>query len=802
MKNLVFKITLYSLLIVVSVGCSGNNSSIIEDTIPILAVTSGAQKTVLISDLFYASDYQLKLKENQNLTANFNKSTNELEITTNEDFEGLTLLDFELNGGDFSIGVVSKKETYYEFSYTPTKEYKELNLFGTFNGWNRHQIPMTDEDGDGVFKASIPLEPGVYQYKFYGDGEEIVDPNNPVKISNGMGSFNSIREIADNKADKVFLHVDGFDDEAKKQYSFIADYKNKSALTADEVVALLDNTKIPADKIDIKGSRIIITLEQDYLDDENLLRVALSKNGKASNVQHVLLNNGIPAGNDSFTWYDATIYSIMIDRFNDGDESINVKIEHDSLADKANYMGGDLKGIIDKIEEGYFTDLGINTIWISPVYDNPNEAFREFPAPHRYFSGYHGYWPIHHQRVEEKFGTMETLKQLVATAHKNDIKILLDFVSNHTHEQHPFFKENRDWYGVLDLPNGEKNLRRWDEYRLTTWFEPYLPSFDYLSDTGVMDAVIENAIWWLEQTGADGYRHDAVKHVPNEFWRLLTQRIKAHFEGKRDLPVYQIGETFGSYDLISSYVNNGQLHAQFNFNLYDVAIPTFSKEGASFAGLSKEMNKTFSVYGNLHLMGNVMDSHDKNRFMAYADGDLDASHWSAAEIGWNNPPKVDNDDNYKKLILFYTYLNTIPGLPVIYYGSEFGMTGASDPDNRRMMRFGDDLTEGEKATLETNKQIINLRKDHSALRYGDFYTLQADENIYAYMRSDMNERLLIILNKGIENQSVNRRIRIKIPISYDVTDLVSLKDETTLKVNSNEATINIDSWDWQVYKLQ
>ena len=104
------------------------------------------------------------------------------------------------------------------------------------------------------------------------------------------------------------------------------------------------------------------------------------------------------------------------------------------------------------------------------------------------------------------------------------------------------------------------------------------------------------------------------------------------------------------------------------------------------------MQKTFSVYGVNHVMGNVMDSHDKNRFMAFADGDLDASEWSAIEQGWNNPPMVDNPENYKKLILYMAYMNSIPGLPVIYYGSEFGMSGASDPDNRRMMRFGDQLT--------------------------------------------------------------------------------------------------------------
>ncbi|MCK5705572.1 MAG: hypothetical protein KAI29_30695, partial [Cyclobacteriaceae bacterium] len=411
----------------------------------------------------------------------------------------------------------------------------------------------------------------------------------------------------------------------------------------------------------------------------------------------------------------------MIDRFSDGNTSINEKVIHDSLSDKANYMGGDLQGVIDKLNEGYFDSLGANTIWISPIYDNPNVAFREYPEPHRWYSGYHGYWPISSTRVEEKFGDLEDVKSLVEIAHKHNIKILLDFVSNHVHIDHPYFKNHRDWFGTLELPDGRKNIRFWDEFRLTTWFEPYLPSFDFLSSQEVLDTMITNATWWLKETNADGFRHDAVKHVPNKFCSQLTRKLKKEIEIPNNRPLYQIGETFGSYDLISSYVNNGQLSAQFNFNLYDTALPTFIKSGASFGDLDKEMHKTFSIYGELHLMSNIMDSHDKNRFMAYADGDLDASEWSAIEKGWNDPPVVDDPQNYKKLILYMAYMNSIPGIPVIYYGSEFGMTGATDPDNRRMMRFGDEINSYERKTKAEISKLINLRKKHSALRQGDFY---------------------------------------------------------------------------------
>ena len=350
-------------------------------------------------------------------------------------------------------------------------------------------------------------------------------------------------------------------------------------------------------------------------------------------------------------WNDAIIYSLMIDRFNNGDPSNDNPVNHDSLFTPANYNGGDLQGIINKISEGYFDQLGINTFWISPIVDNTNKAYREYPPPYRYYTGYHGYWPVSLQGVEEHFGDMNLAKELINKSHKNDIKVLLDFVAHHVHEEHPLWNEHRDWFGILELPDGRKNLRLWDEYRLTTWFEPYMPSFDFTKSNDALETMTENAVWWLKETGADGFRHDAVKHVPNEFWRLLTKKIKERIEIPDQTMVYQIGETFGGYDLISSYVSNGQLNSQFNFNLYDTAIPVFLDPESSFELLDNQMQKTFQVYGVNHLMGNLVSSHDKIRYMAYADGDLEINDGRASEYAWTNPPKVDNQSSYDKLKL-------------------------------------------------------------------------------------------------------------------------------------------------------
>jgi len=792
-KQLLKTITI--LLILVS-GISCQVEPEIKDIIKPIKLVSGQTDSVVVSDLFYSNDYNYHFKSNKDVKVNYKNE--KLFLTADPSFKGMALVEFEADMNVYHIPIISKKEEFYKFTFKPEKKYSSLNLFGSFNGWDRTNIPMTDKNNDGTFEAEVPLEPGQHLYKFFGDGNEIVDPSNENKTPNGFGSFNSIRTIEDENVNKFYLHIDEYNSiNPQSTFSFYLEDETEGELTKQNIFALLENSKISEDKIYLEGNFLSIKFNYDEIDDQTL-RVAVTKNGRTSNIQTIKLNNGKPIDNFSFTWNDAIIYSLMIDRFNDGEPENNSPVKHDSLSEKANYNGGDLQGVLNKINDGYFDSLGINTLWISPVYDNPNKAYKEYPAPHRYYSGYHGYWPISSKGVDEHFGNLELVKKVVTESHKKGIKVLLDFVSNHVHTEHPYFKEHRDWFGQLELPDGRLNLRFWDEYRLTTWFEPYLASFDYLSSEEALEEMTDVAVWWLKETGADGYRHDAVKHVPNLFWRRLNEKLKANVESEREIPVYQIGETFGSYDLISSYVNNGQLHSQFNFNLYDVALPTFINENATFSTLDKEMQKTFSVYGVNHLMGNVMDSHDKNRFMAFADGDLDASTWSAIEQGWNNPPVVNNPENYKKLILYMAYMNTIPGLPVIYYGSEFGMSGASDPDNRRMMRFGNDLTNGEKRTFDQVKKIINLRKSHTALRYGDYYTLQADSNIFAYIRSDLNERLLIVLNKSNETQ----RVDLTIPYNYNAVLLTDLANEQKIHLERDAVSVVVNAVGWKVYKIE
>ncbi len=788
-------------ILILSILLSVNiNAQIITDLIHTINLNSGTTDSLLISDIFYANNYSsLKLISNKSIDVKFNPDKSKLLFTPAESFEGMTPVSFRFGNHTYIIPVIVKKSKIIEFSFKPDKKYDKVFLFGSFNSWNRSGLEMKNENGE--FKIAVPLDPGRYQYKFYADGAELINPQNPVTVPNGMGNYNSVLNVEPKHKSQPFLFVNGAEISGRgNDFSFI--YQNNEShdpLNSKNVIALFNNNVIAEKDIKLDGNEIHISPGEKNLKGKNILRLAVTQNGQVSNIQNVILFDGKPAGHDKthFSWNDAVIYSDMIDRFSDGDKSLDNPIVHDSLFKKANYMGGDFQGIINKLNEGYFDSLGINTLWLSPVYDNTNHAFRESPRPHRWFSGYHGYWPVKPRSVEEEFGNMAKLKELIKTAHKHNIKVLLDIVAHHVHQEHPYYKEHPNWFGTLKLPDGSLNLRRWDDHRLTTWFDPFLPSFDFIHSKDAVNAVTNDAVWWLKNTGADGFRQDAVKHIPNNFWRNLNLKLRKEVEIPEHKDVFQMGETFGSYDLVKSYVNNGQLPAQFNFNLYDVAVPTFLNKDASFEQLSKEIEKGLKIFGYGNMMGNIMDSQDKDRYMAYADGDLKINDGNSIEIGWNNPPHVDHLSSYQKERLYLAYLLTIPGIPTIFYGDEIGMTGAADPDNRRMMRFGSELNSNEKNNLYMVSKLIHIRDNHPALRYGDYYPLMADTNIFAYVRSDMNERVLIVLNKSEESKTVS----LSLPVVYNAELISDFISGDKVKVNSNDVNIIVPGIGYRIFKI-
>lgn len=448
------------------------------------------------------------------------------------------------------------------------------------------------------------------------------------------------------------------------------------------------------------------------------------------------------------------MYFPFIDRFNDANKANNAPLKDERVLPQANYQGGDIAGITAKIKDGYFKSMNISCIWLSPITQNPPDAWQEFPEPHRWFSGYHGYWPISSSKVDSRYGTDAELKDLMETAHANGINVILDFVAHHVHQSHPMFKQHPDWITALDIPNPDpkgkektvKNIRLWDgATRTTTWFDTFMPTLD-LSRPDVIKMQADSAMFWIKKFGFDGYRHDAAKHVPLEFWRYLSRKMKDEVIIPNNKHVYQVGETYGSDDLIASYIGSGLMDSQFDFNLFFTARDAFAEKGsANFKDIANAMKNTFRWYGSHSTMAYITGNHDQPRFMGYAGKDLKADE-NDREAGWHRTIGIKDSTGYNKLQQLIAFTLTIPGVPCIYYGDEIGMTGANDPDNRRMMTFTG-WNKRESQTKRITEQLTALRASSMALIYGDTEILKADENTLVYSRQYFDEKFIIIFNR-------------------------------------------------------
>ena len=447
------------------------------------------------------------------------------------------------------------------------------------------------------------------------------------------------------------------------------------------------------------------------------------------------------------------LYSLMIDRFSNGNPDNDWKMNSPEVLDIVDYQGGDFAGITRKIEEGYFDSLGVNTLWISPITQNPEDAWGKyvFHNGNKYdstktytrFSGYHGYWPLFATRLDWRFGTDKELRTLLATAHKHGINVVQDYVANHMHINSPTLQEHPDWHTDSLLPDGRRNFELWDEARLTTWFDVHIPTLD-LERPEVCEPMTDSALYWLENFDFDGYRHDACKHIPEGYWRLLGQKIATRFP---DRSLWMIGETYGSPELINLYVKTGMLNAQFDFNVYFTLVNALCNHGNTMKDVNSNILTSLDTYGAHHTMGNISGNHDQKRFASLAGGAI-GFDGTGKEEGWTREVGIgDAEVAYKRALLLEVINMTIPGVPCIYQGDEYGEVGGNDPDNRHMMRFAESLNEQEAAFNDQVRELIKMRRSSMPLMYGDYIPRIATDDVLEFDRTYMGETVRVHIDR-------------------------------------------------------
>ncbi|MFO0586774.1 MAG: alpha-amylase family glycosyl hydrolase [Polyangiaceae bacterium] len=458
-----------------------------------------------------------------------------------------------------------------------------------------------------------------------------------------------------------------------------------------------------------------------------------------------------------YDWRDAVMYFVFVDRFNDGDPANNGS--NTGAEATAEYKGGDWKGVTAKINSGYFTDLGVNALWITVPMQNPNN--KELGTDGKYYSAYHGYWPANLDKPEEHFGTDQDLQDLIDAAHAKDIKVLFDYAMNHVHVSSPIYQQhmNDGWFNPNQGPNGGNCVCGqgcdWNNQAEVCWFTDYLPDFNF-DNAAARKYSVDNAISWAKK-GADGFRLDAVKHIKTSWITDLRSRVTTEIEPTTGNHFYMVGETFtGDVGLIASFIDpTTKLDGQFDFPLRVALAETVLMRKAPMSNLDGALNTSAGSYG-FGVMSTFIGNHDMPRAINFAQ---DTPAWDnvwadGKDKNFSNTPGQPAEKSaYERLATAYAVLFTSKGIPLVYYGDEYGLAGGGDPDNRRMMQWSN--YSANQTFLNTQlKKLTKIRADHSALRRGARSSIGSTSDTLAYKMVDATETVYVVINRGDSQQSV------------------------------------------------
>ena len=504
---------------------------------------------------------------------------------------------------------------------------------------------------------------------------------------------------------------------------------------------------------------------------------------------------------------DDVMYLIMPDRFANGDPTNDEPAEapgsHDRSKPRA-YHGGDVRGIQNHLR--YLKDLGVTTLWLTPIVKNGAAQ------------DYHGYGAVDLYAVEPHLGTLKDYQDLVATAHKQGMKIFFDVVPNHVGPKHPWVSipPLPDWFhGTLQLhidsfspikggfygkaggqaaandpfealidPHAPVRMKR----NLTDgWFFGVLPDMN-TENPVVEQYLLQNSIWWTEISGLDGFRVDTFPYVGRKFWADWHAGLHRLYPR-----LTTIGEVFHPDPSVTSFFVGGVkrydgidsgLTTVFDFPMFFTLRDVLLRNAP--VGRVADVLRHDALYVHPEMLVPFFANHDVPRF-ASAEGS------SAAKV---------------KLAFGLTL--TLRGVPEIYYGDEIGMPGGGDPDNRRDFPGGwiGDANNAFTESGRTREQqeifsyvqtLLKLRREHPALRGGQLWHLASDESSYVFVRESEEERLVVAFNNA--DQPRELRIPLADTPAQKATGIAVIFGEAKAEMAGREIRIAMPAQSLSIFSL-
>ena len=700
-----------------------------------------------------------------------------------------------------------------EFTFRPDRPANSVHLAGDFNGWNPKATPMTLM-GDGRFRTSIELDEGKRYYKFVVDESSWrYDPLNPNRVNDGHGSANSMLSLGPEaglnasrgrQGDETIEAAALKHDPSRPIYRqalpdgrYLLRYRT---LRGDSTGALLSVEHLGSFRMQLANSDETFDFWEVGVDDDadghRYTFIVEDGEFKVRDDSVYTLEQPEEGSHRTPDWAkDAIWYQVMVDRFRNGihdNDPLNSFPWKKQWYDSAEWegrdgqtfyewfvfdrmCGGDLQGLEQKLD--YLTELGVNALYLNPVFQADSchkyNATNYLHVDDRYGTG------DDYLRVEKEEDLLdpsswqwtrsdELFLEFLKTAKSKGFRVIIDGVFNHVGTSHPAFRDvliNRsdspyaDWFDV----------RSWDPFEYEGWAGfGGLPAFkktdEGLECEAVKQHIFEITRRWMDpdgdgdpSDGIDGWRLDVPNEIAIPFWVDWCAHVRSI-----NPDAYITGEI---WDRADEWLDGRSFDAVMNYEfskvVFDWVGAKQNKISASEADARlASLRMAYPAEVN-YVLQNLIDSHDTDRAVSKIhnpDRPFDSGNREQDDPTYDGskPP----EDAYRRLELLALIQMTYIGAPMVYYGSEVGMWGSDDPNNRKAMIWEDlGAYEDPDATvmsdlLESYKQMIRLRKDHEALRRGSFETLMTDDeqDLFVYRRTHGDETLVIALNAG-ENEA-------------------------------------------------
>lgn len=455
------------------------------------------------------------------------------------------------------------------------------------------------------------------------------------------------------------------------------------------------------------------------------------------------------------------LYLIMPDRFANGDPSNDSHPDTKEKADRSNpggRHGGDIQGIIDHLD--YLKDLGATALWSTPLLEDDEPVY-----------SYHTYAQSDLYKIDPRYGSNEDYKRLAKEMHDLDMKLIMDYVTNHWGSKHWMIKDlpTKNW--IHQWPEG---FRR-SNYRMTTqfdsnasqvdtkgcmngWFDTTMPDMNQ-SNPLLLKYITQNAIWWIEYADLDGFRVDTYSYNDKEGIASWTKAIMDEYPNfnivgevwmhdQAQMAYWQKDSKIGAIDNF-----NSNLPSVMDFTLHDAITVIFNEdEGAWDKGMIRAYDNFTNdfLYPDINNILLFAGNHDTNRINEIYQGDI---------------------DKYKMAM---TLVFTTRGIPQMYYGDEIGMLGnrdkKGDGDIRRDFPGGwkgdkqsaflslnseGGRTKDQEAFHSFTKKVLNWRKNTPVIHTGKLLQFIPFDNVYVYFRYNDTKTIMVVLNNSTTSQEID-----------------------------------------------